>query len=345
MKLHLILAILAFIGCGKEEEKSKAKAEVGDVAFLSANDMMASLTLKTITADDVTGKLNAEIDFWLNEPEDSEPDNCMDKLIENLKVSATSSSLTLVTDMEISDCFKEIMVASMDSPGTTFTSVTANFKISYGVGCDSADLSAYDGMTISDLEEKKGELDKLCVEGSSSYLFNSDLKYNVKADIVYEGTAYKFEMESRIMSAQAEADMTPCTATKKDTLWTYDDGCQSVNRELHIKQTIDGKQDEDEPANTETFAKYVMSGLRSQDDSTAKWFSAGKFDITYGQWKGAINYTAADAAPKWEVSNGTATVNGTHGTAGGSQTLTSNVDTMQERLRQLTARKGFFSVR
>ena len=70
-------------------------------------------------------------------------------------------------------------------------------------------------MTIRELNEKKGELDKLCVEGSSSYLYNSDLKYNVKADIVSEGTTYKFEMESRIMSAQADADMTPCTATKK----------------------------------------------------------------------------------------------------------------------------------
>lgn len=307
--------LLLVAACSKEETKQDA-ASGSTGAFLTSADLSPGSLVTPLDKSSVLFSLNSESDFINHEPEasgsgsasgSSSGDDCTGDAIDTLVVKADADSLTVDGSIDLKTC----MVAQLnDNAVATATVELASMKIAFAIACPGSDFSSYNGKTMAAISDDPN-IEHLCEAGPTrTSLANHELKMNYTTTTTAETLTISTKNTIRSLHSSSSPTNTACTSTLAGNTWTTDTGCTAISRLISSKiTTTTGQATKTE--DSEDYTKLVMTNLTENNDSTSKWFTGGKFDVTFNDWTGSVTYTNATTAPTYSLTRGSETLTGT----------------------------------
>ena len=117
-------------------------------------------------------------------------------------------------------------------------------------------------------------------------------------DISANGETISVAIKSNSKNYQGTEILTACTKSKEGSTWTISDDCIYVD----ISES-DSSFGTTSTSSQKNYTRLSSAGLLAQDDKTSLWYSSGTINAIINDWTGTLTYSAADAAPSYELTD------------------------------------------
>lgn len=319
----ILVAALGLLACTNDDDGADADAGTGNGSgngngnggagaspsgfFLTAADLTPG-TLYALPADDLASELDGESSFFDQKPESDDPmDNdssCVEDTLGALKVEASGDRMTISGSLDLSTCLDGLL-GGADASGLD---LALTMKMYVEAQCEGADLSMYDGQSITDIADSARDLDELC-DGTFRMRNHLSSHTVLSGSATFSGQTITLDTDTTSAAALQTADGGPCVRTVSGDEVTYEDSCVETTHEVNTRDRSNGTPSEKDGKDGLSVLRYV--GLRGTRAGEHPYFTGGAMEVTLQSWTGTMTYTDAETAPTWSMSDGTDTRTGT----------------------------------
>ena len=183
------------------------------------------------------------------------------------------------------------------------------------IACSDTDLSAYNGKSAWDFVQSNSDLN-CSKDKNTRILSNAEVTFDIKSDTA--------SLTSRSLSGMMAADGKPCPRQFDGTTFKTD-GCTEFSKSVSSSTFSPTTGGNPTTSSKSTLTLETYSGISGEPGK--RYFSSGKFDVTFNAWKGTVNYTGSATAPTYSITDGKQTMSGTY-TGPTTSSVNGDVDEM-----------------
>jgi hypothetical protein len=313
VSLTLLLPVL-LVSCGKDEKKSEDPGlSVPDSIISEA--AVTPVTLKAFDAALIKSDMEgAGYTYQSKTKDDTSDPSCSEKLTNVKTIEALGSTVRAVYEVDTSACIKEDLEKSEPFKGADFTGLTASSseRLIVYYKCEGANLSAYNGKTMLDIENGVPECDKA---SRSDFKLEIILEQKTSGIIKLAGdtpTNYTYETDYKTNVVFRGEGLSVCSSTLSGAELTFSDSCREIQTSvITSKIGVVGSEENGEDNGKMDYTKMTYSGLKRLAESQDPWYSAGAMNVVRNDWTGTVKYSSPTAEPIFEMKKGVETVTGT----------------------------------
>ena len=329
-KTHVMQAItmsLILSSCGDDD--SEETGEVVDTFFLAASDLAKPTNIEQVEEFELASQLSQISSFYNNQPEDTSDDSaaCFDKSFEAVRAVASDTQLKLGASLDLSNCLSEIVGANSN---ITLNAVAFTYKFFMEIDCPTGGLADFNGKSLGEMATAKFSCSE--VSGRIDSQTNSSVDFSTSA----AGVEIR-SVQNTITSAYRGSDSPgKCKVTVAGDLETNVDCVQINVTRATTSNTNNGETTE---THKDEWLKIVWgSDAVSGSNETDIWRQSGTAQVEFNNWTGTLTYSNKDVAPTYNLSNGTATAEGSLTATAGLQLQQLQLEKNSNTVRSISER-------
>ena len=279
----------------KKNESADASANPNPSASIADISVPPAESLKQVSEADIEFELASMQSFFqspeLDDTSVSEGDEDFDdpfaKKLDSLKIQAQGNELIIKGEIDV-----DINDFTSAEEASIYEKYASKLKVLFHIICATSDLSHYNGLPSSTLNDERLCLDDAWTKTRSEVQSNFEVSFN--------GT----EIKSQSNHANFGPEGGFCRLTKNGDSITTSDQCSIIEKTFHETkgaQLVNGEY---------SFFKMTTSGLNHGTNPSDQWYASGSADIQINNWQGSVAFTGSQQAPTYKLNNGQETVEG-----------------------------------
>jgi hypothetical protein len=295
------MSISAVVACGGGDDLEKDEDRQADIGpFLGQSDLSAPKSSEAVVISGDQLHLNMAADHHLRaSPLLDEggafelrsaaigPQECYEKIAEQLSIKAQGSKATISGEVDFSECLR--------GQDKSLKSVMGKVQVFFEVTCKGADLAALNGKKLSQIASAQSPCET-ATEASTSFNLRVDKLVTGEASV--NGKMAQFEQGSRRVVAGMGLDGKACKYRFVGGKMLKD-GCIEIVKQVQTRSRtkIDQQVIKHDDEGMVSFRKYEFQNVEAVAESPL--YVGGKVRVTMDGWKGDVIYQGEDKPPAW----------------------------------------------